>query len=181
MTDQKQVNNLDTETESTRNCGTNNCAQNTCRKREHELSRKEFITYAIPGFAAVWSLMAAYPIYRYLEPKEGEGEAHTKVGSVNLGEANKIPKGSGQNFRFGSTPAIITHTEDGEFHAFKAVCTHLGCTVQFRQDKQDIWCACHGGCYDAGSGKNIAGPPPKPLDKLKVAIENGNLVVSEGA
>lgn len=152
------------------------CCKQACHK---DMSRADFMAYAVPGFAALWSLMAGYPIYRYLLPKAGDGEARTKVDSVTLGSVNDIPVGTGKNFRFGSTPAIITHTKDGEFHAFKAICTHLGCTVQFREDKDLIWCACHGGCYDAESGKNIAGPPPKPLDPLKVSLVDGKIVVSQ--
>ncbi|MBX9685713.1 MAG: Rieske (2Fe-2S) protein [Candidatus Obscuribacterales bacterium] len=152
------------------------CSQKKCRN----LSRADFLGLAVPTFAAFWTMMAGYPIYRYLLPKPGEGEAQSKVGSVTLGAVGEVPAGTGKNFRFGSTPAIITHTEDGEFHAFKAICTHLGCTVQFREDTDQIWCACHGGCYDPTSGKNIAGPPPKPLEPLKVAVVDGKIVVSQG-
>ncbi len=149
------------------------------KSAEHELSRASFLHYAIPGLGAAWTLMAALPIYRYLTPKADDSEARTKVDSVNLGAVAEIPAGSGKNFRFGSTPAIITHTKDGEFHAFKAVCTHLGCTVQYRQDKDLIWCACHGGCYNPESGKVVAGPPPKPLESLKVAVVDGKIVISQ--
>lgn len=145
--------------------------------KAHELSRSDFLHYLIPGLASLWALMAGYPIYRYLAPKGNGGEAQTKVDSVTLGAVSEIPEGSGKNFRFGSTPAIITHTEDG-FHAFKATCTHLGCTVQFSEEKDLIWCACHGGCYNPATGKNVAGPPPKPLEKLAVKIVDGKIVVS---
>jgi cytochrome b6-f complex iron-sulfur subunit len=154
------------------------CKQKTCkREKHHEMTRGDFLHFAIPSFAALWCLMAGYPIYRYLLPKK-EAEARTKVGSVTLGSINDIPQGTGKNFKFGSTPAIITHTKDGEFHAFKAVCTHLGCTVQFVEEKDLIWCACHGGCYNPETGKNVAGPPPKPLEVLDVKIVDGKIIVS---
>ena len=89
-----------------------------------------------------------------------------------------MPKGTGKNFRFGSFPALLIHTDDGQLHAFNAICTHLGCTVQFRNDMQKIYCACHGGEYDPNTGKNIAGPPPKPLAALKAEVVNGKIIVS---
>lgn len=121
--------------------------------------------------------MALFPLYLYLKPAAQEDEG-SQVESVVVGAAADIPPGTGKNFKFGSIPAVITHTKDGEFHAFSAICSHLGCTVQFRPDHQQIWCACHGGCYDPSSGKNIAGPPPKPLKALKATLTDGKIVVS---
>ena len=54
-------------------------------------------------------------------------------------------------------PGIIVRDQAGEFHAFSAICTHLGCTVQYRPDNADIWCACHNGHYDV-TGRNVSGP-----------------------
>ena len=59
------------------------------------------------------------------------------------------------------------------------MCTHLNCTVQYRADLSHIWCACHNGHFDLG-GKNIAGPPPRPLDPLVVNARGGQIVVSKG-
>jgi Rieske Fe-S protein len=131
-------------------------------KNQNRASLVADVVVKVPCVGGVWALMAAYPIYSYLTPNGGD-EPESKVSSVNIGDIKDLPPGSGKNFKFGSMPALITHTKDGELHAFSAVCTHLGCTVQFRPEKDLIWCACHGGCYDPSSGKNVAGPPPKPL------------------
>jgi Rieske Fe-S protein len=121
--------------------------------------------------------MTLFPLYLYLKPP-AKNDEDAKVQSVIAGSAADIPPGTGKNFKFGSTPAVITHTMDGEFHAFSAICSHLGCTVQFREDHQQIWCACHGGCYDPSTGKNVSGPPPKPLKTLKATLKDGQIVVS---
>ena len=65
-----------------------------------------------------------------------------------------------------------------EYLVTVGICTHLGCTVQYREDKDAIWCACHGGQYDAHTGKNVAGPPPKPLTPLKVEVSGDKIIVS---
>ena len=75
--------------------------------------------------------------------------------------ADQIEKDSGTIVRFGTKPVILIRTAAGEFHAFSATCTHLDCTVQYRAEKQDIWCACHNGVYDL-NGTNVSGPPPRP-------------------
>jgi Rieske Fe-S protein len=144
-----------------------------------ECSRSQFLRAAVPCVGGAWALMAAYPIYSYLTPNGGD-EPESKVSSVTVGDLKDLPPGSGKNFKFGSVPALVTHTQDGQLHAFVATCTHLGCTAQYRPEKNLIWCACHGGCYDPSTGKNVAGPPPKPLTALKVEVVNDKIVVSKG-
>ncbi len=146
---------------------------------DKKIGRATFVKTAVGGFALLWGGMTLYRIYRYLCPSsQDEEDAASKVSSLDIGKVSDFPSGSGKNFKFGSTPALIIHGKDGQFHAFKAVCTHLGCTVQYRKEKNNIWCACHGGAYDPDSGKNIAGPPPKPLSPLKVDIVNERIIIS---
>jgi len=64
-----------------------------------------------------------------------------------------------------------------QIKAFSAVCTHLGCTVQYRKDFQHIWCACHNGHFDL-NGRNIAGPPPTPLEEYQVVARADSVFVS---
>ncbi|OQX04619.1 MAG: hypothetical protein BWK76_28500 [Desulfobulbaceae bacterium A2] len=62
------------------------------------------------------------------------------------------------------------------FTAFSAVCSHLGCNVRYQEDKNQFFCPCHAGIYDA-EGKNIAGPPPAPLTRLAVKVEEDKVFV----
>ena len=72
-------------------------------------------------------------------------------------------------------PAFVTAS--GELKALGATCTHLDCTVQRRADLGIIWCSCHNGRYD-DDGKNISGPPPKPLPKYIVKEDKEVIFVS---
>jgi len=92
----------------------------------------------------------------------------------------EVKPNSGQIFRFGSQPGILVRSPEGELRAFSAVCTHLACIVQYREDLTHIWCACHNGHYDL-NGKNIAGPPPRPLEKYDVNVRGDRMVVSKAA
>ena len=49
--------------------------------------------------------------------------------------------------------------------------------MQYRPDLSRIWCACHNGHFDL-NGKNIAGPPPRPLDPYVVNARGNQIVVS---
>ena len=84
---------------------------------------------------------------------------------------------SGKVFKFGRKPAILIRRPDGTFGAFIAKCTHLDCTVQYKPEKERIWCACHNGMYDL-NGINVAGPPPRPLTPLDVHLKGGDVYVT---
>ena len=80
----------------------------------------------------------------------------------------------------GSRPGIIVRTAGGELRAFSALCSHLSCIVQYREDISHIWCACHNGHFDTG-GRVIEGPPPGPLEEFEVNVRGDEIVVTKGA
>jgi Rieske Fe-S protein len=119
----------------------------------------------------------AYPLARFLLPPE---QAESAVSSVVAAKASEIPVNSGKIFKMGSQPGLLVRLPNGEFRAFSAKCTHLSCLVQYRPDTKLIWCACHNGTYDL-TGKNISGPPPRPLAAYTAAVRGDEVVVSRGA
>jgi len=117
-----------------------------------------------------------YPLSKYLIPPEvTESTASTVTLSI---KPNDVKANSGQIFRFGSQPAILVKDTNGELKAFSAVCTHLACIVQYRSDINQIWCACHNGHFDL-NGRNVEGPPPKPLEQYVVNVRADQIVVSK--
>lgn len=145
-----------------------------------KLGRAEFIKLFFGFFATLWAAVASYPVLRYLTAaaRLQEKNSTNQITSLMVGSVDDFIPGSSKNFRFGNIPALLVRDEAGEFFAYNAICTHLGCTVQFSDESSKIFCACHGGQFDPRSGKNVAGPPPKPLKKLNVNIEEGNVIVS---
>lgn len=119
-----------------------------------------------------------YPVYRYLASPAEMAASASAVTEVTLKDAQKLPAGSVLMFKFGPSPAMLIHHTDNTWVALTAVCTHLGCTVQYEPDADRIHCACHGGVYDARTGANVSGPPPKPLKKFKVAVTDAGVEIS---
>jgi cytochrome b6-f complex iron-sulfur subunit len=140
-------------------------------------TRRAFLAAAgVAGLAYTAAL--AYPIYRYLaSPAEMAMEA-TAVTEVTLKDAQKLPAGSVLMFKFGPSPAMLIHHLDDKWVAMTAVCTHLGCTVQYEPQADRIHCACHGGVYNPYTGANVSGPPPKPLKLFKVAVNETGVEIS---
>jgi cytochrome b6-f complex iron-sulfur subunit len=83
--------------------------------------------------------------------------------------AEELAVNSGRIFKFGNQPGLVLKTAAGDIRAFSAKCTHLSCIVQFMPAAGRINCACHGGWYDV-TGKNVAGPPPRPLESYVVNL-----------
>jgi Rieske Fe-S protein len=143
-----------------------------------EVSRRRFINWFLGTSAVAFLLWVFYPVARYLVPPEvGESTAGTVTLPI---KPEDVRPNTGQIFKFGNRPAILVRTPAGEIRAFSAVCTHLNCTVQYRPDLSHIWCACHNGHYDL-NGKNIQGPPPRPLDAFVVNVRGSQIVVSKSA
>lgn len=63
-----------------------------------------------------------------------------------------------------------------DISVLSAVCSHLGCLVNYNRSKKEFICPCHGGRYDI-TGKNISGPPPSPLSRFPVRIQHGMVMV----
>jgi cytochrome b6-f complex iron-sulfur subunit len=100
--------------------------------------------------------------------------------SVVAAKSGELKNNSAKVFKFGDEPAILIRTAEGQYKAFTAVCTHLGCTVQYRPDVREIWCPCHNGTYNL-QGRNISGPPPRPLREFQVHVQGEDIVVTRNA
>jgi cytochrome b6-f complex iron-sulfur subunit len=136
--------------------------------------RRSFLNWLLGTWAGAVLAAIGFPVVRYMQPPEiPEPTTRTAVG----GPAATLAPNSYRIIPFGASPAIIIRLPSGDLRAFSAVCTHLSCTVQFRQDLQQIWCACHNGHYDL-HGRNVSGPPPRPLEEYDVADRDGQIVVS---
>lgn len=141
-------------------------------------SRRRFVNWFLGTSVGAFLLAVLYPVSRYLvPPTAGESSAGTVTLAI---KPEDVKPNTGQIFKFGSRPGILVRTAGGELRAFSAVCTHLNCTVQYRPDFGQIWCACHNGHFDL-NGKNIEGPPPRPLETFVVNARGNEIVVSKGA
>ena len=99
-----------------------------------------------------------------------------------------VDAGSLSNYR---APGVYAHLKasnaiwivsepGGTLFALSTICTHLGCTPDWQADMNKFVCPCHGSEYDA-TGRNINGPTPRPLERLKIFDSDGRLYVDKGA
>ncbi len=141
------------------------------------ISRRKFFARILILVGAVFSGSALYVIGRYLFPKGKEEPAVTSMVAARVGE---IAPDTAKLFKFNGKPTYLIHLKNDQYEALSGVCTHLGCTVQFDAPNSTpggFHCNCHGGRYDI-TGKNISGPPPKPLQPYRVSVKDNNIIVS---
>jgi cytochrome b6-f complex iron-sulfur subunit len=133
--------------------------------------RRDFLGLAIVGTATALGVTAAVPAIAFLRPG-----ARRLGGSAPAGKVQDFQVGTARVVLVDDRPALVIRLPDGGFRAFSAVCTHLGCIVKYSQERNRIECPCHRGVY-AIDGSNVSGPPPRPLEPLKVEVELGAIYV----
>jgi len=92
--------------------------------------------------------------------------------------AATLAPGTALNFRYPdeNDTAILIRAADGQYYAFEQKCTHLTCPVYYSKSNDRLECPCHEGGFDVHTGSVLYGPPPRPLDQIKLEIRNGTEV-----
>lgn len=154
-----------------------------------KIGRQDFLKLGITAVGAAIGLGVGIPAVSYLVgPALKEA---TEQNWVQLGSLAKIPLGEPTLFKFKVKTqtgwivdereiAVYILTEDGrEFIALSNICTHLGCRVRWIANTQQFISPCHNGIFDK-QGNVVSGPPPRPLDRYQVKVEDGQIFVLGG-
>jgi len=100
------------------------------------------------------------------------GGAGSAPAANALAATSQIPVGSGMIFS--GPQVVVTQPSAGEFKAFSAVCTHMGCIVN-QISNGTIDCPCHGSQYSITTGDVVAGPAPKPLPAKQIKVSGSSI------
>jgi len=99
-----------------------------------------------------------------------------KLVEVSAGKIEQIPEGGVRYVNLPQGPVMLESVAGGGVRAFSAICTHLGCVIQWNKDRKEFVCPCHGGVYNF-DGKVTYGPPPRPLDVIQATVRSGEVFV----
>ncbi len=114
---------------------------------------------------------AAVALFQFFKPRVEQGAFG---GTVIAGALEEFEPGTVSHIQKGRF--YISRLEDGGVLALWQRCTHLGCTVPWREDAGEFNCPCHSSIFNR-QGEVLGGPAPRPLDLFPVSVQNGKLVV----
>ncbi len=95
--------------------------------------------------------------------------------------ASSIPVGGSTLFSYPAEedPCILVRQRNGDLVAYSQVCTHLSCAVIHKEQENTLFCPCHQGYFTVEQGRPYAGPPTRPLPRIKLE-QHGNEVFAVG-
>lgn len=104
------------------------------------------------------------------------GSGAGSTGAANaLTTTSKVPVGSGTIVS--AQQVVVTQPTAGEFKAFSAICTHMGCIVS-QVSNGTIDCPCHGSQYSISTGDVVAGPAPRPLPAKQIKVSGDSIFLA---
>ncbi|HEY7882344.1 MAG TPA: Rieske 2Fe-2S domain-containing protein [Streptosporangiaceae bacterium] len=124
---------------------------------------------AAPGSGA----MSASPAPRGGQTSRAARKKPKPKGTV-LGAASDVPVGGGAIYT--AAKVVVTQPASGQYKAFSAVCTHVGCLVN-KVTSGTIDCPCHGSEFKITDGAVVAGPAPSPLPARPIKIVDGQVIL----
>lgn len=134
-------------------------------------TRRKFLITGLGTLAATGLGALFYPLFRYLSPTKSAGT----IQRVTL-QLAEIPEGGAKYFELNGAAGVLVKLKGGSVAVFSAVCTHLGCIVQWQKEKDQFICPCHAGHFSL-EGAVLAGPPPKPLQKLPFVMNGDSVTI----
>jgi len=134
------------------------------------VSRRDLLQFAVYTSGTLFAATALLAIL---------GRLHTQqeYPSKQIASVDQVPVGEGLYFEYPGPrdQAVLLHLQDGNFVAYSQVCTHLSCSVYYQRDKERLFCPCHEGVFDLATGQPTAGPPVRPLPRIKLHQNGTNL------
>jgi len=151
------------------------------------ISRRDFVKITTAVVGTIMGAVIGLPAIDFLiDPalKSTKADAWIPLGtfeSFAIGKPTLVSftrsKENGWEKTVTSYGVFVLRKSDTEALVLSNKCTHLGCQVNWKAERNEYVCPCHDAQFDI-NGKVLGGPPPRPLngysgDQLKV--ENGML------
>lgn len=138
------------------------------------ISRRQFLSYVWAASVVGLFGQAGAALLSFFRPRVEPGAFGAKV---SAGRVAEFAPGTVSHVAKGRY--FISRLEDGSMLALWHQCTHLGCTVPWREDEGQFHCPCHSSIFDT-RGEVISGPAPRPLDLFPIEILGDEVLVDTG-
>ena len=139
--------------------------------QDHYVERRDFMKFMVLTSLAFTVGQFWIAAQNWLRRRRGEPAL------LRLTAVSDIPVGATQTFAYPTAhdPCILVRTDERSFVAYNQKCTHLSCAVLPQMEDGVIRCPCHEGVFDLASGRPLAGPPRRPLSRVRLEIHGGDV------
>jgi Rieske Fe-S protein len=139
--------------------------------RDQFVARRDFAKFLVltsGAFVVGQGWIAAQHLVRSKRPPP----PRTRIASLR-----ELQPGTSMTFAYPGEhdPCLLIRLPDGALVAYDQRCTHLACAVVPRIEEGVLHCPCHEGFFDLATGRNIAGPPPRPLPAIEIEIDDDDV------
>lgn len=141
---------------------------------DHYVTRREMVKFMTLG-----SLLLAGA--NWITVIAGKLMHRGSMAELNIGAASALEQTGSLLFRYptDADPCIAVRTPEGKLVAYSQVCTHLSCAVVYDQAESALVCPCHKGVFNIDQGSPVAGPPTRPLPRVKIEQRGDRLFATE--
>lgn len=154
-----------------------------------QFTRRDFMGLTFWGIAGFISLGLGIPAIVYVigpARKSADNQDWIRLGPVSKVELNTptlfkttIKQQTGWIVNEQEISVYVLTENGRDYVAMSNICTHLGCRVRWVTDQGQFFCPCHNAVFDK-EGEVVSGPPPRPLDRYEVKIEDDQIYVMGG-
>jgi Rieske Fe-S protein len=138
------------------------------------VTRRTFLNTLFGGWLLSFCAGGFYALMKFAFPTLGKEPDFVVLKAADFLD---IPANSVKPFAWGGKLGLFYKRPTGQMAALKGICTHMECNITYRPNERKFYCACHKGWFDE-NGKNIEGPPPKPLEFFEYTVEGEKLIVA---
>jgi len=139
------------------------------------VTRRTFLNALFGGWLLAFFSGGIYALMKFAFPTIGKEPDFVVLSAQDF---VTIAPNSVKPFAWGGKVGLFLKKTNGATYALKGVCTHMECNITYKPEERKFFCACHKGWFD-DNGKNIGGPPPKPLEFFDVIISSEKLIITK--
>lgn len=132
------------------------------------VTRRDTLRFLVAGSGALFITSGILSLV-------GSIRSGSDVNLVQIARVGELAVNESKTFTYPDAygQGILINLPDKGLVAYSDVCTHLSCAVLFQPAENRLFCPCHEGIYNPATGDVVAGPPPRPLPIIQLAVRNG--------
>ncbi len=139
--------------------------------QDHYVARRDFTKFMVLTSFAFFAGQVWIAIQNLMRQRRGQPPLR------RIATVQQLAVGQSLSFNYPQEhdTCLLVRTDEENFVAFDQRCTHLSCAVIPDPKTRRFMCPCHNGWFELETGKPLAGPPRRPLARIKLEIINGEI------